>query len=458
MTIQITEKQMFAMRKHAMPALKKLNIKELDNLEVHRLEWSELSARAKAARIEARDIADKLVDGLDEKTANELEAAFDGLQEVCEAYESEKTTRMDIGSKQPRSHGGSPKRPSVGIITAPGVAGDDFRGSDSIESVGLKPEQRMTSHIADRNFERFNLSPGAYLRAMVLGAKSDVEKRALSEGTDSAGGFTVPDILSAQVIDMVRAQSTVVRAGAVTVPLESDVQHIAKVTSDPIPAWRNEAAAVAEADPTFSRVTFTPRSLAVLVKVSRELLEDSLNMETLLPQIMTSAMAVELDRVALFGSGTAPEPQGVVNFSGVQEVSHDAALTSYAPLISARTLIKTSNFEGVSAYVMHPREEGEIASFIATDNQPLQMPPSIAEVPLLTSTSVPIDGGAGNNEASIITGKFDNLMIGLRHGVTIQILKERFQDTGQYGFIAFMRADIAATHENAFCKITGITP
>jgi HK97 family phage major capsid protein len=458
MTIHITEKQMLAIRKHAMPALRKLNIKELDNLEVHRLEWSELSARAKAARIEARDVANKMEDGLDEKTVNELEAAFDGLQEVCEAFESEKTTRMDIGSKQPRSHGGDPRIPGLGTTIYARGDGQASYEDNVVKAIGLKREQRMASHIADRNFEHYDLTPGAYLRAMVVGAKSEAEKRALSEGTDSAGGFTVPDILSAQVIDMVRAQSTVVRAGALTVPLESDVQHIAKVISDPIPAWRNEAAAVTEADPTFSRVTFTPRSLAVLVKVSRELLEDSLNMETLLPQIMTSAMAVELDRVALFGSGTAPEPQGVVNFSGVQEVAHNMGLETYNTLISARTLIKTANFDGVSAYIMHPREEGVIAGFVGNDAHPLQLPPAIAEVPFLTSTSVPIDGGAGSDEGSIITGKFDNLMIGLRHGVTIQILKERFQDTGQYGFIAFMRADIAATHENAFCKITGITP
>lgn len=453
MTIHITEKQMLAIRKHAMPALRKLNIKELESLEIHKLEWSELSARAKTARIEARAVADKIVDGIDEKTANDLEAAFDGLLEVCEAFESEKTTRMDIGSKQPRSQGGSPKRPSA-YATARGDGQTSYE-DNAVKAIGLKREQRMASHIADRNFEHYDLTPGAYLRAMVVGAKSEAEKRALSEGTDSAGGFTVPDILSAQVIDLMRAQSTVVRAGAITVPLESDTQHIAKVASDPIPAWRNEAAAVTEADPTFSRVTFSPRSLAVLVKVSRELLEDSLNMETLLPQLMTSAMAVELDRVALFGSGTAPEPQGVINFSGVQEVAHDAALASYAPLISARTLVKSANFDGVSAYVLNPRDEGTLAGLTATDGQPLNIPPAIGEVPMLTSTSVPTDEGAGT-ESSIVTGKFDNLMIGLRHGVTIQILKERFQDTGQYGFIAFMRADIAATHENAFCKITGI--
>ena len=38
-------------------------------------------------------------------------------------------------------------------------------------------------------------------------------------------------------------------------------------------------------------------------------------------------MAVELDRVALFGTGTPPKPQGIVNFAGVESVVHGAALT-----------------------------------------------------------------------------------------------------------------------------------
>lgn len=459
MSIQITEKQRQAMRKHAMPALRKIKMLDAEAIDIHKLDWSDLNSRAKEVKIEARAVSDKLIDGIDERTANEIQEAFDGLLAIFDALEAEKDTRNNIGSRQPRSHGGDLRRP---VVNGEGRGVDDgrsiYRDVPEIESIGLRSHQRMARHIAERGVENFDLSPGQYLRAMVLGAKTEVEKRALSEGTDSAGGFTVPEILSAQVIDMVRAQSTVVRAGAITVPLESDTQHMAKVTTDPVPAWRNEAAAVAESDPTFGRVTFTPKSLAVLVKVSRELLEDSLNIETLLPQIITSAMAVELDRVSLFGTGTAPQPRGVVNFAGVQSVEHDAALASYASLIAARTKVKTANFDGVSAYIMHPRDEGTLAGLTASDGQPLNMPPAIAEVPMLTSTSVPADEGTGTNESTIVTGKFNQLMIGLRHGVTIQILRERFQDTGQYGFLAFMRADIAAQHENAFCKITGIIP
>ncbi|MCB0020662.1 MAG: phage major capsid protein, partial [Anaerolineales bacterium] len=266
------------------------------------------------------------------------------------------------------------------------------------------------------------------------------------------------DVLSAQFIDAARKVATVFRAGAITVPLSSDSQAIAKVATDPVPAWRAENGAVAEGDATFAQVTFTPRSLAVLVKCSRELLQDSLNMESLLPQVMAAAMAVELDRVALFGTGTAPQPRGVVNFSGVQEIEHDDDLASYGPLIAARTLIKTANHAGVSAYIMSPRDEGTLAGLTATDGQPLLLPPAIASVPMLASTSVPTNEGTGTNESTIVTGDFSKLLIGIRHEIQIQVLQELFAGNGQVGFIAHLRADVAATHENAFAKITGIVP
>ena len=156
-----------------------------------------------------------------------------------------------------------------------------------------------------------DLSIGRYLRSMAVGAKSDLERRALSEGTDSAGGFNVPTILSSQLIDALRAASVVQRAGAQTVLLTSDNLSIAKVASDPTPVFRNEAAAVAEIDPTFTTVTFTPTSLMVLVKCSRELLDDSLNIGSAFPNMITAAMAAKMDRVALEGTSVAPQPTGL---------------------------------------------------------------------------------------------------------------------------------------------------
>jgi HK97 family phage prohead protease len=91
--------------------------------------------------------------------------------------------------------------------------------------------------------EYASLRMGDVLRAMITGPRNDLEKRALAAGTDSAGGFTVPDVLMAQWIDRLRNALTVVRAGAQTVPLTSDTVKIARLLADPAAAWRSENAA-----------------------------------------------------------------------------------------------------------------------------------------------------------------------------------------------------------------------
>lgn len=105
----------------------------------------------------------------------------------------------------------------------------------------------------------------------------------MSAATDSAGGFTVPDVLSAELIYKARAESVVMRAGEQTVPLTSDNNTIAKLLSDPIPSWRNEAGAVANKDATFEAVVLTPRRLAVAIDISTKLMAASLNLSAALP-------------------------------------------------------------------------------------------------------------------------------------------------------------------------------
>jgi len=347
--------------------------------------------------------------------------------------------------------------------TSLAIRGDSRRitsGLEEHETHALKPEQRFADWVREhRGVEDHDLALGDYLRAMVLGAKTDAEKRALSEGTDSAGGFTVPEILSAQLIDLLRARTVAIQAGARTVPLTSDTNHVARLLTDPVPAWRSEAGAVAESDPTFGRITFSPKSLAVLIKASRELLEDSLNIRTELPRVIAGAMAVELDRVALFGSGSDPEPTGLTNVSGINEITHDAALTSYAPFVSARTKVLESNADGVSAFVLNPRDDGTLAGLADTTNQPLMKPEAIRDIPFLTSMSVPTNLGAASppTDSIIVGGSFRHLLIGMRSEIRIEVLRERFADNLQYGFLAWLRADVAVEHAAAFSKITGIS-
>ena len=178
-------------------------------------------------------------------------------------------------------------------------------------------------------------------------------KRALGRGADSTGGISVPDVTLARFVDKLRAATVCIRAGAQTLPLTSDKTTIARTITDPTCAWRAEAGPIADSDPAFDGILFTARSLAVYFKVSRELLEDSVNIEAALEASLLGALSVELDRVALEGTGTPPNRE-VIGTTNVGAVAVTAALASYDKILDGIYEILVDNAAMPTAMVMHP--------------------------------------------------------------------------------------------------------
>ena len=450
------ENKTLAARKHALAFHTRHGIKSIAEIKPHTLTWADLNAVEKDARKEASAMIDRSAASTDEQRTS-LENAVDCFSDLLEAIRAEKDERGIAGSKEPRSESATAaqraKRP--GYDTGEVRQGDES-AADTVYA--LAPEQRFSTWAQARSGsdEFRGLSVGQYLRSMIVGGKTEAERRALSAGSDSAGGFTVPDILSATLIDLARAQSVVMRAGAQTVPLTSDTNNMAKLLTDPVPAWRAEGGSVAESDPTFGRVQLIPRSLAVQTHISAELMEDSLNLATDLPLVLAAAMAVELDRVALLGTGTAPEPRGIANTVGIGTFAQNAAISSFANLSRARTAILTSN-QNPTAYIMHPRDEGMFTDLVDADGNPLVMPTRVSEIPMLTTTSIPVDGGTGTDESTIIAGDFRRLMVGIRSDIRVEILKtSTYASNLTYTLLAHMRADVAVTHPGAFYTLTGV--
>ena len=77
-----------------------------------------------------------------------------------------------------------------------------------------------------------------------------------------------------------------------------------------------------------------------------------------LMQAIAQSFAKELDRVGLRGTGTAPEPRGLLNLSGIQSVTNGAAgtvLASYANLFTGTQALLEANAPMPTAAIMSPR-------------------------------------------------------------------------------------------------------
>lgn len=291
-------------------------------------------------------------------------------------------------------------------------------------------------------------------------------RNALSEGTNTAGGFTVPTVLLPGILSALVPASSLLNAGVSIGVLDTQQAssfNIAGISTIPTPGWRSEAGAVAESDPAFRSIAVTPRSLAFRFKVSRELLADSPDIDEALRTVVAAAFAKEIDRAGLRGTGTAPEIRGLLNTAGIQAVTNGAngaALASYANFISAMQAVKTVDAPDPTAAIMHPRSGAKLAGLVDTTNQPLRRPPALEPWKLLTTSQIPVNLTVGSSTdcSEIYVGDFSKMVLFMREGVSIQLVSELYAETGQIGFICHTRVDVAVLYPAAFALITGVRP
>lgn len=303
---------------------------------------------------------------------------------------------------------------------------------------------------------------GRFLRGMSLGDWKDAEaeRRAMSAGTNTGGGYLVPTLLSAGIIDLARAATAVGQLGAQSVPMESGKVDVGKWTGDPTAAWHTEGAAISASDPTVGKMTLQAQALAALVVCSREVLEDVPGLTTQLTMAFAAAFALKLDYAALRGTGTAPEPRGVKNTSGIQTTvlgTGDGQYLYYNDVIDAAGKLTDAN-EACTGLIWHPRSGRSLDKRVDDNGQYIVPPPSVASIPRAATTQIPINltVGASTDCSEIYAGDWSKLVLGIRTQLLVQPLVERYADNGQVGFLAWMRADVGVARPAAFHLVTGV--
>ena len=307
-----------------------------------------------------------------------------------------------------------------------------------------------------------------FLKA-VAGLSAPPEARAvLTTGTDADGGFLVPSLTMGRVLEALMPASSVLSAGAGIMTLEDRGAKsftLAAVENIPTAAWRAENAAVAESDPSFRAVVMVPRSLSFYFRTTREWLADAFGADAVLNTIIAQPFARELDRAALRGTGTAPQPRGILNTPNVLSVTNGTngaslASTRYANFFTGVQQILENNGPMPTAAIMSPRSRVVLGGLADTTGQPLQVPSLLSGLQMLVTSQVPnnLTVGTSTDNSEIYLGDFSRLVYAMRENVSIQPLREAFATSGQVAFLAHARVDIAVLYPRAFAVVTGVRP
>ena len=314
--------------------------------------------------------------------------------------------------------------------------------------------------------DQSNLDLGRFLKGITTGNWNggERERRTMAVGTDSLGGYLLPSPMSSRIIDLARNQSVLVRAGALTLPMETSTLKLAKITQDATGYWRAENAAITESDMGFGALNLSCKVLAALCRVSIELIEDTPNVGQLIESSIGSALALELDRVGLFGIGAGSEPLGLFGTSGIETEdmgTNGAHLASYDKFSNAVTTLLGNNAEPTTA-IFAPRTAGVLDLLKDGEARPLVPPPSFQKLTKLVSNQVPINQthGTAENASCALVGDFSNMVIGMRQQVILEA--SRFADANTFSKMqvlirGYLRADIGIMRADHFNIITGIT-
>jgi HK97 family phage major capsid protein len=418
-------------------------------------EMRELSEKRDKLVKQAQEILSANPDGL----SSEDEGRFDGYMAEAEAISEKLPSAAALAKRAAVLSDMVAKEDAESEIEQKSPASSRGAGSKILRRNESYKDYLVKSGRAKNEDREVTLN--GFIRGLVGLPCSPAEKRSLGEGTVAGGGAMVPVYLSGMWFDALRAAAVGFKAGAATLDMTSSELDIAKLVSDPTVGWYGENAQITvDSAQSFAKVSLVAKSLATLVQVSIQLYEDAPNAGVLLTNSLTKAMAVGLDS-AIFGAGGGNSPTGLKGQAGIGTYSmgvNGAAITNYDPILEAINIMQSANvYSDPTAAVMAPRTAKEFAESKASTNQYLARPDSIARLPFLVTSTIPVNEtqGTSNTASSIYVADYSQVIVGLRANIRLQALVERYADFLQVGLLAFLRADVALAHPQAVVRILG---
>ncbi len=276
--------------------------------------------------------------------------------------------------------------------------------------------------------------------------RGDLEVRnALTIGTDSEGGYLVPDEFERTLIEALEEEN-IMRQLAKVITTSSGDKKIPVVASKGTAAWVDEEGIIPEDDDAFGQVSIGAYKVATMIKVSEELLNDSIfNLESYIAKEFARRIGAKEEEAFLVGDGSG-KPTGIFDDTHGGEIG---VTTSTASLKMDEIFVLfyslKSPYRKRATFITNDATVKEIRKLKDGQGQYLWQPSvkagepdTILNRPVKTSAYAPtIEPGA----KVIAFGDFGYYWIADRQGRAFQRLSELYAATGQVGFRATQRVD-----------------
>lgn len=275
-------------------------------------------------------------------------------------------------------------------------------------------------------------------------------RRDLVTAPGSAGGYLVSTTTGNQPIDVLRPYSAALGFGARLLPGQTGSLGVPVVTaaspahwlaheSDPLPT---------DEQPALGKVASSPRTVAALVRYSRQLRLQA-NPDQFLARHLLGTIGAALDSAILQGAGAAGEPLGLLSLPGVADVAGtDFAWDSVLEMEEAASAAdaEPTGLIGTPAVrrllKKRPRiTDGEVMIWDGA---------AIAGIPAAVTTTCPT--------GTLFAGRWDEVVVPVwGEGIEIAFDPATAFRQGVIQARAMLSCDVAIAHPAAFARATSIT-
>ena len=278
--------------------------------------------------------------------------------------------------------------------------------------------------------------------------------RALTSNVHGAGGALVgTDLMGSSLIDLLRNAMFVMQMGARSLTgLVGDVA-IPRQTGGATAYWLGQGAALTRTQQVVDQLALTPHRLAAATAYDKQLLaQSSTSVEAFVREDLTAILALEKDRVALDGDGTAGEPLGIIQTTGLSTpvTFATAAKPLFTDYIQFETNLAANNADrGRLGYLVTPavrgfskgnaKINGSGTGGMVWEND------MVNGYPAKSTNQVP----SGN---SVVFGRWDDLIIADWDGLDVVVDPFSLSLNGQISVVIQTLTDVGIRHTKSFAK------
>lgn len=285
----------------------------------------------------------------------------------------------------------------------------------------------------------------------------EVQKRDLTAGTGSQGGFLVAtDLLGSNFVELLRNRTVVGQLGATMISgLVGNVTIPRQTTANTATWLANEASTITETNAAFGQIAMSPKHVGAYQEISRQLLmQSSPSVDMLVMNDLSRVIAIAIDLAALEGSGASGQPTGISQTAGIGSVTGTSL--AYAGILEFQSDVAGGNALAENcAYVTTPAVAALLSGrqrFASTDT------------PLWEGNL--LDGRMSGfralstlqlTAASMIFGDFSQVIIGDWGQLEIAMNPYANFQAAITGIRAIQTVDVGIRYAAAFSRATSIT-